>query len=165
MAGGHAWRGGGHAWWAACMTGAWQGEACMAGGMCGGGGACMAGETVTAADGTHSTGMHSCNTEMLFWNVFTKLAKCWVYTTFVKWYSHRSIWIVISMNPCWRKSTISNVYSPNTRTNWWCSISVPNSNVQHKIAQITVLFVKYWTIGTALFSGYCDKRTQLQTSI
>ena len=25
-----------------------------------GGGACMAGETATAADGTHPTGMHSC---------------------------------------------------------------------------------------------------------
>ena len=42
----------------------------MAGGMAGmhgrgcalqvGGGACMAGETATAADGTHPTGMHSC---------------------------------------------------------------------------------------------------------
>ena len=49
----------------ACMSGgAWQG-ACMAGGMCGGDmhargsvwqrGACEAGETATAADGTHST--------------------------------------------------------------------------------------------------------------
>ena len=31
--------------------------ACMAGGMCGGG---VAGETATAADGMHPTGMHSC---------------------------------------------------------------------------------------------------------
>ena len=31
------------------------GEACMAGV-----GACVAGETATAADGTHPTGMHSC---------------------------------------------------------------------------------------------------------
>ena len=30
------------------------------GDMRGGGGACMAGETATAADGTHPTGMHSC---------------------------------------------------------------------------------------------------------
>ena len=30
------------------------------GGICGRGGACMAGETATAADGTHLTGMHSC---------------------------------------------------------------------------------------------------------
>ena len=30
----------------------WQGGACQ--------GACMAGETSTAADGTHPTGMHSC---------------------------------------------------------------------------------------------------------
>ena len=30
----------------------------MAGGMCGG--ACMAGETATAADGMHPTEMHSC---------------------------------------------------------------------------------------------------------
>ena len=28
-------------------------------GVCGGGGACVAGETATAADGTHLTGMHS----------------------------------------------------------------------------------------------------------
>ena len=44
---------------------------CVAGGMCGSGvcvwqggmcgqGVCMAGETATAADGTHPTGMHSC---------------------------------------------------------------------------------------------------------
>ena len=38
---------------------AWQGGACVARGMCGRG-ACMAGEIVTAADGTHPTGMHSC---------------------------------------------------------------------------------------------------------
>ena len=60
----------------------WQRGACMAGGMCGGGGmhgwghawqgacvarghvwqggTCMAGETATAADGKHPTGMHSC---------------------------------------------------------------------------------------------------------
>ena len=49
----------------ACIVGgmhgrgyAWQG-ACMAGGMCGGWGVCMAGETATAVDGTHPTGMHS----------------------------------------------------------------------------------------------------------
>ena len=38
--------------------------ACMVGGMRGGGvhdrGVCMAGETATAADGTHRTGMYSC---------------------------------------------------------------------------------------------------------
>ena len=45
----------------------WQGV-CMAGGVCGrgnawvkgGGHACMAGETTTAADSMHHTGMHSC---------------------------------------------------------------------------------------------------------
>ena len=46
----------GHAWW-------WEGV-CMAGGMSVGGmcgrGACMAGETTTAVDSTHPTGMHSC---------------------------------------------------------------------------------------------------------
>ena len=45
------------------------GRSCMAGGMHGGGhawqgghvlGVCMAGETATAADGTHPTGMHFC---------------------------------------------------------------------------------------------------------
>ena len=29
-----------------------------------GGGACVAGETATAADGTHPTGMHSCYSQM-----------------------------------------------------------------------------------------------------
>ena len=38
----------GHAWWG-CT---WQGHAWQ--------GACMAGEMATAADGTHTTGMHSC---------------------------------------------------------------------------------------------------------
>ena len=37
---------------------AWQG--CVHGG--GGGSACVTGETATAADGTHPTGMHSCST-------------------------------------------------------------------------------------------------------
>ena len=37
---GHAWQG--YAWWGACMAGG------------------MAGETTTAADGTHPAGMHSC---------------------------------------------------------------------------------------------------------
>ena len=56
----------------ACMAGGVCGRgACMAGGMPGKGGmhgrgcvwqggACVAGETATAADGTHPTGMHSC---------------------------------------------------------------------------------------------------------
>ena len=72
---GHAWQGaymvgsmhdrgmhgGEHAWQGACVAGghAWQG--CVRGQE-----ACMAGETATAADGTPPTGMHSCNTEMLF---------------------------------------------------------------------------------------------------
>ena len=53
MAGGHAWQGdkhgrghawqGGHVWWGLCMVGVG-----------------VAGETATAADGTHPTGMHSC---------------------------------------------------------------------------------------------------------
>ena len=52
--GGHAWQGGmcGGACVAggACVVGGWQG-ACVA---------CVAGETATAVDGTHPTGMHSC---------------------------------------------------------------------------------------------------------
>ena len=59
-AGGHAWLGGmcgggmhgggsmwmgGHVWQGVCVVG---------------GGACVAGETATAEDGTHPTGMHSC---------------------------------------------------------------------------------------------------------
>ena len=41
---------------------AWQSGACVAkGGVHGGrGGGCVAGETATAADGRHPTGMHSC---------------------------------------------------------------------------------------------------------
>ena len=59
MVGGHAWQGDmhgrGHAWQGMCMTGgpAWQGVCIV-------GGTCMAGETATAADGTHPTGMYSC---------------------------------------------------------------------------------------------------------
>ena len=58
MAGGHAW-----------PERAWLGEGCVAGGVCGRGGmhgrgcawqgACVAGETATAADSMHLTGMHS----------------------------------------------------------------------------------------------------------
>ena len=39
-----------------CIGGSMRGE----GGMLGRGGTCVAGETATAADGTHPTGMHSC---------------------------------------------------------------------------------------------------------
>ena len=57
----------------ACMARlgrAWQGGcgrrgACMAGGHVWHEGACVAGETATAVDGTHPTGMHSCYTERL----------------------------------------------------------------------------------------------------
>ena len=38
----------------ACVAGGLQGHACR------GWGGCVAGETTTAADGTHPTGMHSC---------------------------------------------------------------------------------------------------------
>ena len=53
---GRAWQGG------TCVAGV----SCMAGGgmcVCVGGGVwlCMAGETATAADGTHPTGMHFCS--------------------------------------------------------------------------------------------------------
>ena len=46
----------------ACMTGGVHGKgAHIAGGhVWQGGGACVAGETATAADGMHPTGMHSC---------------------------------------------------------------------------------------------------------
>ena len=43
----------------ACMA---KGACVAKGGMHGEGGACMAGETATAADGMHPTGMHSCFT-------------------------------------------------------------------------------------------------------
>ena len=60
-AGGHVWWG--HAWWGHAWWGVYvDGGACVAGGVCGGGGGgpCVAGETATAEDGTHPTGMHSC---------------------------------------------------------------------------------------------------------
>ena len=38
-------------WWGVCVTG----------GMFGGGGVYIAGDTTTAADSTHPTGMHSCS--------------------------------------------------------------------------------------------------------
>ena len=57
---------GGHAWQGVCVVGVmhgrgrvWQGGMYGRGGVHGRG-ACMAGETATAADGTHPTGMHSC---------------------------------------------------------------------------------------------------------
>ena len=69
VAGGHAWVG--HAWqggvhgrgvhvWQRWYV--WQGT-CLVEGCAwrGGGAACVAGETATAADGTHPTGMHSCS--------------------------------------------------------------------------------------------------------
>ena len=70
MAGGVCGRG--NVWWA-CVAGGMHGMgACVAGGCMFGRvcawqgsmrrrGACVAGETATAADGTHPTGMHSCN--------------------------------------------------------------------------------------------------------
>ena len=71
MAGWGAWeggmcgKGGRMCGWEACMAGGghvWLVVVCMAGG--GGGmhgkGVCMVGEMAIAADGTHSTGMHSC---------------------------------------------------------------------------------------------------------
>ena len=67
----------GHTW----QRGVCGREACMAGGMCGGGvhgrghvwwgmhgrGACVTGETATAADSIHHTGMHSCY--LFFWQI------------------------------------------------------------------------------------------------
>ena len=48
----------------ACVAGRMHGRGtlgvCMAGGHVWLGGACVAGETATAADSTHPTGMHSC---------------------------------------------------------------------------------------------------------
>ena len=45
---------GGRAWQRGCVWGVHGGV------MCGRGHACVAGETATAANGTHPTGMHSC---------------------------------------------------------------------------------------------------------
>ena len=69
MVGGQLWRGvcdqgvcvwpeGMHGWGCA-LRGACMVGTCMTGGMRGRG-VCVAGETATAAGGTHPTGMHSC---------------------------------------------------------------------------------------------------------
>ena len=51
----------------ACMGGhAWQGVCRADGGGASMVGGCMAGESVTAAGGTHPTGMHSCLKSILF---------------------------------------------------------------------------------------------------
>ena len=49
-------------WWGVCMVlgHTWQGENVINNIAWWGGGACMAGETATAADGRHPSGMHSC---------------------------------------------------------------------------------------------------------
>ena len=70
---GHVWQGGiygrggiyggGHVWRAVCMAGGHMGQLACRAGACvvgWGEGACVVGETVTAADGTHPTEMHSC---------------------------------------------------------------------------------------------------------
>ena len=60
VAGGHAWQGGVHgkgAW----VVGGVRGKGGVHGrGDVWRGGACVAGEMATAADGSHPTGMHSC---------------------------------------------------------------------------------------------------------
>ena len=68
---GSAWQGGVHGRGVCigrgvCMVEgcAWQGR-CMVGGVCGRG-AYMPGDTATAADGTHPTGMHSCLHMLIF---------------------------------------------------------------------------------------------------
>ena len=63
---GHAWQGGMHG--RGCT---WQGgmhgrEHAWRRGVRGRGGACVAGETATVADGTHPTGMHSCLVLIIF---------------------------------------------------------------------------------------------------
>ena len=87
-------RGRGVAWQGACMAGACMaGEACVAGGVHdrrgvrGGGhawqgrGVCLAGETATAADVMHPTGMHSCVVNpctvgnLLFWQSL-RISEC-----------------------------------------------------------------------------------------
>ena len=105
-AGGHVWQGGmhgrgaclgacvggmhgrgGHAWEQVYMVGGvhggghmWQGRACMVGACVAKGVACMAGETTTAADGTHPTGMHSCLL-MIVVAVEERLRQCYSATT------------------------------------------------------------------------------------
>ena len=58
---------GGHAWQGVCGGGMHRGKACIPERHAWrGGGACVAGETATAADGTHPTGMHSCSLQNFY---------------------------------------------------------------------------------------------------
>ena len=69
VAGGHVWQGGMHGK-GVCMAGGnvWWGV-CVAEGVCIAG-QCVAGETATAAGGTHPTGMHSCNFYLSFLSAY-----------------------------------------------------------------------------------------------
>ena len=80
MAGGLHGRG--CTWWGACMAGecAWKG-------------ACMAGQTATAVDGTHPTGMHSCNGLLIMFGSGyrgPRLNLCKVSLALYTFYRHRS---------------------------------------------------------------------------
>ena len=101
----HVWYGvmcgRGHAWWEACMAGAcmagqhaWWGGACEAeGGMHGRvhvwwGCVCVAGDTATAADSMHPTGMHSCF--IYIW----KICNCQSHP-YILWKSSDILWITL----------------------------------------------------------------------
>ena len=82
----HGW---GFTWQGVYMVG---GEACMAG-ECAWKGACMAGQTATAVDGTHPTGMHSCNGLLIMFGSGyrgPRLNLCKVSLALYTFYRHRS---------------------------------------------------------------------------
>ena len=90
----------------ACMAGghAWQGV-CMARGTCVAR-ACVAGETATAAGGTHPTGMHSC---------FNLPLRC-----------HRSM----NTSPCCHSTHFCHPLETRNRCQaWGCHMIIPNYDI------------------------------------
>ena len=87
---GHAWQGAwqvGYAWQGHVWLGSVYGRGqCVAGGPVwpgwGGGGACVAGQTVTTVGGTHRTGTHSCL--LIISNKFFTNQLYWVFCYFLQ---------------------------------------------------------------------------------
>ena len=96
---GHVWSGGMRGWWGMHGRGcAWQGGRVA--------GACVAGETATAAGGTHPTGMHSC---------FNLPLRC-----------HRSM----NTSPCCHSTHFCHPLETRNRCQaWGCHMIIPNYDI------------------------------------
>ena len=127
VAGGSAWQGG-HVWqgcaWGACMVGghAWQGS--VHGGE---GGACTAGETATAADGTHPTGMHSCSTNYVsfWWQIpFDSVCNPCLHTQDLEWnftpHGFSSTLLLQQLQPLFREPLLNDAHSLLTLSTAFC---------------------------------------------